>query len=190
LAAALDQCAYREPAEVSERRLENIMAIRNAILAACASTMALVVTTGAFAQSGNKRLPGSDVGAFEGKPAPGRLRPQPGAGTAQPSISDQAAAGNLTSYRALPKPRAGLPDRTKVRAFPDGNASVGTRRVGVQAGDYDGDGRSDGLRTRGRHSTATVRGLRLERPATAPAAQTTGASGGRLRLETVGSPLR
>jgi hypothetical protein len=166
--------------------LENIMTMRIAILAACASTLALAATTGAFAQSSNNRLPGSDIGAFEGKPAPGRLHRQPGAGTAQPSISDQAAAGNLTSYRAVPKPRDGLPGAKKGRAFLDGDASVGTRRVGVQVGDYDGDGRRDGFRTRGRHSAATVRGLRLDRPAT----QTTGGSAGRLRLEAVGSSLR
>jgi hypothetical protein len=166
------------------------MTMRIAILAACASTLALVVTTGAFAQSSNKRLPGSDIGAFEGKLAPGRLHRQPGAGTAQPSISDQAAAGNLTSYRALPKPRAGLPDRTNGKTLLDGNASVGTRGV-VQVRDLgDRHGTRGHFRTRGRNSTATVRGLRIDRPATAPAAQTTSGSAGRLRLETVGSPLR
>jgi hypothetical protein len=166
------------------------MTMRNAILAACAGALALAAATGAFAQSSRQRLPGSDIGAFEGKPAPGQLQRQPGPGTAQPSISDQGAAGNLTSYRALPKPRVGLPGAKKGRAFLDGNASVGTRRVGVQVGDYDGDGRRGRFRTHGKNSAATVRGVRMERPGTASGGQTTGGSAGKLRLETVGSPLR
>jgi hypothetical protein len=169
LAAALDQCAYREPAEVSERRLENIMAIRNAILATCGAALAVAAATGAFAQSGSQRA---------------------GAGPAQPSISDQGAAGNLSHNRSLPKPRASLPDRTNGKALLDGNASVGRRGV-VQVRDLDGHHGTRGhFRTRGRNSAATVRGVRMERPGVAPATQTRGGSAGRLRLETVGSPLR
>lgn len=43
------------------------MTMRIAFLAACAGTLALAATAGAFAQSSNKRIPGTDIGAFEGR---------------------------------------------------------------------------------------------------------------------------
>ena len=77
------------------QRSENTMTMRFAILAACAGTLTLAATTAAFAQSSHQRIPGSDIGAFEGRAAPGKLqRRETGSGTAQPSISDQGAAGN------------------------------------------------------------------------------------------------
>ena len=124
------------------------MTIRIAILAAFAGTLTLAAATGAFAQSGHRRIPGSDIRAFEGRGAPGKLqRRETGSGTAQPSISDQGAAGNLSNYRSRQKVQRGLPNHKKSRTFFDGNASVGMRGVRVQAGDYDGDGRGE-FRTR------------------------------------------
>ena len=151
------------------------MTMRIAILAACASTLTLAAATGAFAQSTPNPIPGVNI--LYGQKA--------GAGTAQPSISDQGAAGNLSNYRSRQKVQGGLPGHKTSRTFLDGNASVGTRGVRVQAGDYDGDGRAE-FRTRGRNSSATVRGIRTEKPS---AAGTTRGSG-TLRFEAIGNSLR
>ena len=120
------------------------MIIRIAILAACAGTLALAQADIARASYGAASESGSLARLTDVEAEPVIVLAQNGRSVSGSNIW----SGGISTSRSRVAPKAGK------------------NGVWVQPGDYDGDGRGR-FRTRGRHSSATVRGIRMKKPGTA-----------------------